>query len=142
LELRRKLAQQIENAAPFDVFAAAGNTEHIDELVHKGKTGFRRAGLFYARGASGPVDAQGASRSGQPPGAVYIAIGDADGRSLWQGGNPGTEKPQASGPRWRRRVVYANNINMAKAVRGFGQCRMRRFTAYSLVFNEKGLGSF
>src|ERR1700722_17918160 len=43
-----QLTQQIENAAPFDVFAAA-DTEHIDQLVRDGKI-LRESRVLYARG--------------------------------------------------------------------------------------------
>ena len=134
------LTRQIENSAPFDVFAAA-DTEHIDQL--------NRAGLLvpdtvkvYARGTLSlwvPPNGRVVIQSLQDlakPGVRFVAIAKPDiapyGRAaveslralkLWAAVEP--------------KVVYAENINMSKQYASSGNADAT-FTAYSLVLHDRG----
>jgi len=135
-----ELAQQIENGAPFDLFAAA-DTEHIDSLVAARKlTSESRA--VYALGQlalwipdgerSGIRELQDLAKQpvrfiavAQPQLAPYgqatiEALKNAD---LWDATQP--------------KIVYANSISMAKQMAATGNAEAA-FTAYSLVLHEKG----
>jgi molybdate transport system substrate-binding protein len=135
------LAQQIENGAPFDLFAAA-DTEHIDALVSRGKlTGESRA--VYALGQLALWIPDG-ERNGvrelrdlpkqqvrfiaiaQPALAPYgqATIEVLKNAGLWDATQP--------------KLVYANSISMAKQMAATGNAEVA-FTAYSLVLGEKGI---
>lgn len=135
-----ELAQQIENGAPFDLFAAA-DTEHVDALVSARKlTGDSRA--VYALGQLALWIPDGA-RSGirelpdlakqsvhfiavaQPQLAPY---GQASIEVLKNAGLWGATQPK---------IVYANSISMAKQLAATGNAEAA-FTAYSLVLHDKG----
>jgi molybdate transport system substrate-binding protein len=135
-----QLAQQIENSAPFDVFASA-DVAHVDELVKKGKiTPGSRA--IYARGVlalwipkgkeAGVKNLQDLATSSirsiavaTPSVAPYgkAAVEALQNSSLWTMLEP--------------KVVYSTNINMAKQFAATGNADAA-FTAYSLVLNETG----
>ncbi len=135
-----ELAQQIENGAPFDLFAAA-DTEHVDALVASHKlTGDSRA--VYAVGQLA-LWIPGGPRNGirelkdviqqkvrfiavaQPQLAPYgqATVEALKSAGLWDAAQP--------------KIVYANSINMAKQMAATGNAEMA-FTAYSLVLHEKG----
>ncbi len=136
-----ELSQQIQNGAPFDLFAAA-DTEHIDTLIAGGKlTGDSRA--VYALGQL----------------ALWIPSGDPNGiRDL-----PDLTKQQVrfialaqpafapygqatiealkNAGLWdatQSKLVYANSISMAKQMAATGNADVA-FTAYSLVLRDKGI---
>ena len=135
-----QLAQQIENGAPFDVFAAA-DTSHIDALVQAGKI-LPDSRAIYARGRlalwippnskapiARPEDlAANAIRFvaiAKPEAAPYgaAAVEALRGLGIW-------EKVES-------KIVYASNINMSKQFAATGNADAA-FTAYSLVAGQPG----
>ena len=135
-----ELAQQIDNGAPFDLFAAA-DTEHIDSLVSARKlTGDSRA--VYALGQlalwipdgerNGIRELQDLAKQpvrfiavAQPKLAPYgqATIETLKKAALWEATQP--------------KIVYANSISMAKQMAATGNAEAA-FTAYSLVLHDKG----
>jgi molybdate transport system substrate-binding protein len=135
-----QLAQQIENSAPFDVFASA-DVAHVDALVNKGKiTPGSRA--IYARGVLAlwiPKGEQISVRSLQDLAAPSIRSIAVATPSVAPYGNAAVEALQNSSL-WTQlepKVVYSTNINMAKQFAATGNADAA-FTAYSLVLNEAG----
>jgi molybdate transport system substrate-binding protein len=136
-----ELAQQIENGAPFDLFAAA-DTEHVDSLVAARKlTADSRAvyalgqlALWIPDGArSGIRELQDLAKQpvrfiavAQPQLAPYgeATIETLKNAALWQSTQP--------------KIVYANSISMAKQLAATGNADVA-FTAYSLVLHDKGI---
>jgi molybdate transport system substrate-binding protein len=135
-----QLATQIENGAPFDVFAAA-DVYHVDGLVKKGVLvpGSR---AVYATGilalwippqstvqVAGPADLV-------QPSVKVIALAKPE---LAPYGLAARETLQKLGI-WSKveaKVVYADNISMAKQYGSSGNADAV-FTAYSLVMKEQG----
>jgi len=135
------LAQQIENGAPFDLFAAA-DTEHIDSLIASGKlAGDTRA--VYALGQlalwapdgerTGIRDLRDLAKQqvrfiaiAQPELAPYgqATIEVLKNAGLWDATQP--------------KLVYANSISMAKQMAATGNADVA-FTAYSLVLRDRGI---
>jgi molybdate transport system substrate-binding protein len=135
-----ELAQQIENGAPFDVFAAA-DTEHVDSLVVRQKlTADSQA--IYAKGqlalwipAGEPTGSHDLKELtapkihfiavAQPKLAPYgqAAVEAMTNAHLWDALQP--------------KMVYANSISMAKQLAASGNADAT-FTAYSLVLHERG----
>jgi molybdate transport system substrate-binding protein len=134
-----QLATQIDNGAPFDVFAAA-DTEHIDSLVASQKLlGDSRA--MYALGQlvlwipeGGPAIHELKDLAGKdvrfiaiaqpelaPYGAATVEV--LKGTGLWDAVQP--------------KLVYGTSISMAKQFAASGSADAA-FTAYSLVLHEKG----
>jgi molybdate transport system substrate-binding protein len=135
-----QLSQQVENGAPFDVFAAA-DTEHIDQLVATGKLmGESRA--VYARGqlalwipASVKTEVRTLNDLARPEIRV-IAIAQPE---LAPYGKAAVETLKAVGL-WEKvqpKIVYANSINMARQFATSGNADVA-FTAYSLVLKDSG----
>jgi molybdate transport system substrate-binding protein len=136
-----QLAQQIENGAPFDVFAAA-DTEHIDGLVARGKlvAGSR---AVYASGqlALWIPGGEGAGMSSMKdlakPGVRYVSIAQPE---LAPYGRASVEALKNS-DLWKpvnAKIVYAPNINQAKQMAESGNADAA-FTAYSLVIGARGI---
>ena len=135
-----ELAQQIENGAPFDLFAAA-DTEHVDFLVSARKlTGGSRA--VYALGQLAlwiPDGMQKGIRelqdlAKQP--VRFIAVAQPQ---LAPYGQATIEVLKNAGL-WeatQSKIVYANSISMAKQMAATGNAEAA-FTAYSLVLHDKG----
>jgi molybdate transport system substrate-binding protein len=135
-----QLAQQIDNGAPFDLFAAA-DTEHVDSLVASGKlTAASRAvyavgqlALWIPKGEqTGVRELQDLKRPqirfvavAQPELAPYgqAAIETLKNASLW-----GAVEPK---------LVYAASISQAKQLGATGNADAA-FTAYSLVLHDAG----
>jgi len=134
-----QLATQIENGAPFDLFAAA-DTAHVDSLVSAGKlTGASRA--IYALGqlALWIPDAESGVRELKDlagPGVKFVAMAQPElapygaasvevlkGAGLWDAVQP--------------KLVYGTSISMAKQLAASGSATAA-FTAYSLVLHDKG----
>ena len=134
------LTRQIENSAPFDIFAAA-DTGHVDELNRKGLL-VPDTVKVYARGTLAlwvPPNGRTAIESLRDlakPGVRFVAIAKPDiapyGRAaveslgaleLWAAVEP--------------KVVYAENINMSRQYALSGNADAA-FTAYSLVLHDKG----
>ena len=135
-----QLAFQIENSAPFDVFAAA-DVEHVHQLDKKGLL-VRGSQAVYATGilALWIPPGSGANVDG-PDGLVQptvkvIALAKPE---LAPYGLAARETLQHLGiwDRVQGRVVYADNINMAKHYGASGNADAV-FTAYSLVLKEPG----
>jgi molybdate transport system substrate-binding protein len=135
-----QLSQQIENGAPFDVFAAA-DTEHIDQLVSAGKI-LAASRAVYARGQLAlwiPENVKAGIRTLEDlvqPEIRFIAIAQPE---LAPYGNAAVETLKASGlwDRLQPKMVYANSINMARQLATTGNADAA-FTAYSLVLNDAG----
>jgi molybdate transport system substrate-binding protein len=135
-----QLALQIENGAPYDVYAAA-DVEHVAQLEKKGLlvAGSR---AVYATGvlALWIPPGSGAQVNGPDdlvkPGVKVIALAKPE---LAPYGLAAREALQKLGI-WGQlepRVVYADNISMAKQYGASGNADAV-FTAYSLVLREKG----
>lgn len=131
------LARQVEEKAPFDVFAAA-DKEHVDALEKSGRIVAGTNGV-YARGQlalwspRAGIDKLEALRN---PSVKYVAIAQPD---LAPYGRASVETLKASGL-WdavQPKIVYANNINEAKQFAATGNADAA-FTAYSLVLHETG----
>jgi len=135
-----QLAQQIENGAPFDLFASA-DTEHIDSLIAKHKlTGDSRA--VYALGQLAlwiPNGEQNGIRELKDLGAQkihFIAVAQPElapyGRAAVE-----TMKNAHLWETLQPKVVYGNSISMAKQLASTGNADAA-FTAYSLVLHDRG----
>ena len=135
-----ELAQQIENGAPFDLFAAA-DTQHVDSLV-LGRKLIADSREVYALGQlalwipntqqSGIRDLTDLAKQpvrfiavAQPQFAPYgqAAIEVLKNAGLWEATRP--------------KIVYTNSISMAKQMAATGNADAA-FTAYSLVLHDKG----
>jgi molybdate transport system substrate-binding protein len=135
-----QLATQIENGAPFDVFAAA-DTEHVDSLVSARKL-LSDTRAVYALGQLALWIPEGEKLgvrelkdlAGQQ--IKFIAIAQPDlapygqasvdvlkGAGLWEAVQP--------------KLVYGTSVSMAKQYAASGSANAA-FTAYSLVLHEKG----
>jgi molybdate transport system substrate-binding protein len=135
-----QLAQQIENGAPFDVFAAA-DAIHVEELDRKGLlvSGSRAP---YARGILALWVPTGTRAEIEriedlaQPNVRFVAIAKPE---LAPYGQATVETLEHLGI-WKQvqpKVVYAENISVA---RQYGESRNAEavFTAYSLVLHEEG----
>ncbi len=135
-----QLAAQIDSGAPFDVFAAA-DTEHVDALEKKSRIvpGSR---AVYATGILAlwipPSSHAAVSKPADltQPTVKVIAIAKPE---LAPYGLAARETLQKLGI-WNQvesRVVYADNINMAKQYGSSGNADAV-FTAWSLILKESG----
>lgn len=133
-----QLASQIEESAPFDVFASA-DVEHIDSLMVKGRL-MAGTKAIYARGqlalwvpnGTPMPDLAGLVR----PEIRFLAIAKPATAPY---GKAGVQALNRVGL-WTKlepKVVYANNISTAKQFAASGNADAA-FTAYSLVQQEKG----
>ena len=136
-----QLAKQIENGAPFDVFAAA-DKEHIAQLADNGHV-IASSTAVYARGQLAlwiPDGDQLGVHSLQDlthPEVRFIAIAQPD---LAPYGTAAVEALKASGL-WKElepKVVYAINIGMARQFAASGNANAA-FTAQSLVQEDPGV---
>jgi molybdate transport system substrate-binding protein len=135
-----QLTQQIENGAPFDVFAAADAT-HVGELERKGLL-LAGSRAVYARGALAlwiPPNSQARIDRVEDltSSAVrFLAIAKPE---LAPYGQAAVETLTKLGiwDRLRSKVVYAENISAAKQY-GTSNNADAVFTAYSLVLKEGG----
>src|SRR3954447_20295390 len=112
-----QLAQQIENSAPFDIFAAA-DTQHVDSLIRSGKI-LADSRAIYARGVLAlwipKSDTTGVTRLEDLGGAKvrFVAIAMP---SVAPYGKAAVEALQKASL-WKTiepKVVYSSNISMAK----------------------------
>jgi len=132
-----QLTQQIENAAPFDVFAAA-DTRHVDQLIGDAKI-LPESRAIFARGRLALWDPKGAVKKIEDLTAAsirFVAIAKPEAAPY---GEAAVESLKSLGI-WdaiQPKVVYATNINMAKQYAATGNAEAA-FTAYSLVQNEGG----
>jgi molybdate transport system substrate-binding protein len=132
-----QLAQQIGNAAPFDVFAAA-DTDHVDQVVRGGKI-LPESRAIYARGRLAlwvPRAAVGKIEDLTAPAIRYVAIARPEAAPYGQAAVE-TLKSLGIWDKVQPKIVYANNINAAKQFAGTGNADAA-FTAYSLVLREPG----
>jgi molybdate transport system substrate-binding protein len=135
-----QLAQQIENGAPFDVFAAA-DTTHVDSLVQEGKI-LPATRAIYARGRLAlwiPPDSKAPLAKPEDlvaPSIRFVAIAKPEAAPY---GAAAVEALQQLGiwDKVRPKVVYASNINMSKQFAATGNADAA-FTAYSLVAGQPG----
>jgi molybdate transport system substrate-binding protein len=136
-----QLAQQIENGAPFDIFAAA-DTEHVDQLIQKGRL-ISDSRAVYAQGQIAlwvPRGDQSGIREVKDlasPEVRFIAVAQP---ALAPYGEAAVEAIKASGL-WeavQSKIVYANNVNAARQYALSGNADAA-FTAYSLVLKESGV---
>jgi molybdate transport system substrate-binding protein len=135
-----QLAQQIENGAPFDVFAAA-DTAHVDSLVQDGKI-LPASRAIYARGRLAlwiPPDSKTPIARPEDlaaPSIRFVAIAKPEAAPY---GAAAVEALRALGiwDKVQPKVVYATNINMSKQFAATGNADAA-FTAYSLVVGQPG----
>ncbi len=135
-----ELAQQIDNGAPFDVFAAA-DTEHVDSLVAAQKLiGGSRA--IYAKGqlalwipGGGPSGTQELKDLAAPK-IHFIAVAQPALAPYGQAAVEALKNARLWEP-LQSKIVYANSISMAKQQAATGNADAA-FTAYSLVLHERG----
>jgi molybdate transport system substrate-binding protein len=135
-----QLTQQIENSAPFDIITAADAT-HVDELDRKGLL-LAGSRAIYARGVLALWIPPGAKvtiariEDLVKPDVRFIAIAKPE---LAPYGQASVDALQRLGiwPRVQNKVVYAENINMAKQY-GLSHNADAIFTAYSLVLHDQG----
>jgi molybdate transport system substrate-binding protein len=135
-----QLAMQIENSAPFDVFAAA-DVEHVDQLDKKGLL-LPRSRAVYATGILALWIPPGSpARIDGPEGLVQPAVKviSLAKPELAPYGMAARETLMHLGiwDRVQSRIVYGDNINMAKQYGSSGNADAV-FTAYSLVLKEPG----
>ena len=132
-----QLAQQIENAAPFDAFAAA-DTEHVDRLAGEGKI-LRESRVIYARGRLALWDPRGVVKKVEDltePSIRFVAIAKPEA-APYGAAAVASLKSLGIWDRIKPKIVYAGNINMAKQYASTGNADAA-FTAYSLVMKEAG----
>ena len=132
-----QLTQQIENAAPFDVFAAA-DTVHVDQLVRQNKI-LPESRVLYARGRLALWSPHGAVQKLADltePSVRFVAIAKPETAPY---GEAAVESLKTAGiwDKVQSKIVYASNINMAKQYAATGNADAA-FIAYSLVLNESG----
>jgi molybdate transport system substrate-binding protein len=134
-----QLAQQIENGAPFDVFAAA-DTEHVDGLIAERKlSGGTRAVYALGQLALWAPETQsgiGALKDLTAKNIRFVAVAQPD---LAPYGQAALQAIRSAGfwPALQPKLVYAGNIVQAKQFASSGNADAA-FTAYSLVLHEQG----
>jgi molybdate transport system substrate-binding protein len=132
-----QLTEQIENGAPFDVFAAA-DTLHVDQLIGEHKV-VPDSFVVYARGRLALWSPRGAVQKLEDltaPSVRFVAIAKPEAAPY---GEAAVESLKSAGiwDKVQSKIVYATNINMAKQYAATGNADAA-FTAYSLVLNESG----
>jgi molybdate transport system substrate-binding protein len=133
-----QLSHQIENGAPFDVFAAA-DTEHVDQLVRDGKL-LAASRAVYARGKLvlwvPKVPSLRTLQDLTRPEIRFIAIATPAAAPY---GKAAVQTLQATRlwDKLERKIAYATNINLAREYAASGNAEAA-FTAYSLVMNSGG----
>jgi molybdate transport system substrate-binding protein len=135
-----QLAQQVENGAPFDVFAAA-DIEHVDDLIRKGRL-VPDSRAIYARGQLAlwipKGEALGVAQIADlaTPKIRFIAIANPRVAPYGQAAIDAL-RSSSLWPKVEPKVVYATNIGAAKQLAASGNADAA-FTAYSLVLKEPG----
>jgi molybdate transport system substrate-binding protein len=135
-----QLTHQIENGAPFDLFASA-DTEHVDALVKAGKI-VPDSRAIYAQGQLAlwiPGGEQAGIQGLADLGAKRIRFIALAQPELAPYGRAAREALQGS-KLWERlqpKIVYGTSISMAKQMASSGNADAA-FTAYSLVLRERG----
>lgn len=135
-----QLAQQIENSAPYDVFAAA-DAEHVEQLDRKGllAAGSRAVYAFGVLALWIPPQSKADVRRLEDLSAGEVRVIAAAKPELAPYGRATIETLQrvAMWERVKSRIVYASNISMARQYGTSGNADAV-FTAYSLVLKERG----
>ena len=135
-----QLAQQIENGAPFDLFAAA-DIQHVDSLVSGNKL-VAESRTVYALGQlaiwspNGPENGIRELKDLNRKEVRFIAIAQPE---LAPYGQAAIEVLKHTGL-WeslRPKLVYGSSISQAKQLASSGNADAA-FTAYSLVLHERG----
>jgi molybdate transport system substrate-binding protein len=135
-----QLARQIENGAPFDLFAAA-DVEHIDSLIASRKL-TSESRVVYALGQlalwipGGEQTGVHALKDLSSKKVRFIAIAQPD---LAPYGQASVEALKRAGL-WdglQSKIVYGGSISQAKQLASSGNADAA-FTAYSLVLHDKG----
>jgi molybdate transport system substrate-binding protein len=135
-----ELSQQIDNGAPFDVFAAA-DAEHIDSLIARQEL-VADSKAIYARGQLALWIPGGESSGNQDlklltaPTIRFIAVAQP---KLAPYGQAAVEA-LTHAHLWdslQHKIVYANSVSMAKQLAATGNADAA-FTAYSLVLHDRG----
>ncbi len=134
------LAQQIQNGAPFDVFAAA-DTEHVDQLQQKGLL-VPNSRAVYATGILAlwipPQSPAGIERIEDLVKANVKTIAVAKPELAPYGAaTVETLKNAGLWPQVQNKIVYGDNISMARQYGTSGNADAV-FTAYSLVMKDGG----
>jgi molybdate transport system substrate-binding protein len=135
-----QLTRQIENSAPFDVFAAA-DAEHVSTLDREGLL-LSGSGVLYAIGVLAvwipPTSQANVNQLDDltSPAVRVIAVAKPD-LSPYGLASVDTLKRLGIWDQVKSKVVYAENINMAKQFGTSGNADAV-FTAYSLVLHESG----
>jgi molybdate transport system substrate-binding protein len=134
------LTTQIENSAPFDVFLAA-DAEHVDKLDQE-KLLAPGSNAVYAIGVLAmwiPPGSQAHLSKIEDLKAADVKVIALANPKLAPYGAAAVETLQHSGiwDQVKDRIVYAENINMAKQY-GTSKNADAVFTAYSLVLKEAG----
>lgn len=134
-----QLAKQCEDGAPFDVFAAA-DREHVEALRSRGVL-VSESCAVYARGRLAlwvPRLELGvrAMEDLTRPELRVIAVASPQAAPY---GRAAVEALRAAGlwERVERKIVYGTSISMARQYAASGNAEAA-FTAYSLVYREKG----
>ena len=135
-----QLTQQIENGAPFDVFAAA-DTQHVDQLEQKhllvpGSRAIYATGVLALWVPPGTKAAINRIEDLTQPDVKFIAVAKPE---LAPYGLATVETLKHLGI-WdavQNKIVYTENINMAKQY-GTSKNAEAVFTAFSLVLKEGG----
>jgi molybdate transport system substrate-binding protein len=135
-----QLAIQIENGAPFDVFAAA-DIEHVEQLEKKGLVAPGSRAVYATGILALWIPPQSTAAVNRPEdlvqsGVKVIALAKPE---LAPYGLAARETLQKLGI-WNKvepKIVYADNISMAKQYGSSGNADAV-FTAYSLVLKESG----
>ena len=135
-----ELAQQIDNGAPFDVFAAA-DTEHVDSLVARQKLAADSRAI-YAKGQlalwipGGEANEVRDLKALAAPKIRFIAVAQPKLAPYGQAAVEALRNAHLWEP-LQSKLVYANSISMAKQQAATGNADAA-FTAYSLVLHERG----
>lgn len=135
-----ELTQQIDNGAPFDVFAAA-DAEHIDFLAARQRlTSDSQA--IYAKGQlalwipSGEPSGMQNLQELTAPKIRFVAVAQPKLAPYGQAAVDALKNVRLWEP-LQSKIVYANSISMAKQMAATGNADAA-FTAYSLVLHERG----
>ena len=133
-----QLAHQIENGAPFDVFAAA-DTAHVDKLVGSRKL-LKDTRTIYARGKLvlwvPKLESIRTLTNLTSEDVRLVAIASPEAAPY---GKAAVQTLRSAGlwEKLQHKVVYGTNINLAREYAASGNAEAA-FTAYSLVINSGG----
>jgi molybdate transport system substrate-binding protein len=133
-------AQQIEHGAPYDLFLSA-DAAHVDKLVETGHL-LRGSRAVYARGKlalwvpPGSRAEINSVRDLRSPAVHFIAIANPE-TAPYGAAAEALLRAEGLWDELQPRLVRAENVTAAKQMAATGKAEAV-FTAYSLVFREKG----